>query len=129
LSRQPPQNEEATKDSAEVVMASERDALKHGYLKRLSQFVKLHEQRYFVFTHEGSLNYFKNENDGTDAKEIMITRDVQIRNINGKNLEFEIETKTRTFRLIASTEKERDEWVSVLNEYKKTLPESDENKN
>ncbi|CAG8670805.1 15193_t:CDS:1, partial [Acaulospora colombiana] len=118
------QTEEATKEESSVV-TNDNDR-KYGYLEKLSQFVRLHERRFFVFTQEGFLKYYKDEKDDTEPKEIKIAREVQIRTIDDRSFAFEIETKTRTYKLIASTEKERDEWVSILNEYRNSLPESEE---
>ncbi|CAG8599357.1 10618_t:CDS:2 [Ambispora gerdemannii] len=98
-------------------------SVKDGYLQKHAQFFKNLQSRYFIFSKEGTLTYFNVERPET-PKTVKIDRGVVIEKTNDhRQVSFEIKTKTRDYSLVAKTKEERDEWVNVLQEYQKSLPE------
>ncbi|CAG8477319.1 9388_t:CDS:2 [Acaulospora colombiana] len=115
---------EATDEESENVVLKKmtNPPRKHGCLNKSGYRLmkSSYEQRYFVFTQEGSLNYYKGKKDDSEPKKIEINHDVKITKIG--ELGFQIETKPKNFKLYAQNTKERDEWIDELEEYKKSLP-------
>ncbi|GBC01473.1 hypothetical protein RclHR1_00420035 [Rhizophagus clarus] len=89
------------------------EGVKTGNLHKQSQLLKTFNQRYFVLTKD-KLYYYRSSNDPSTQKSIDLSSNCKIK--IGDNAKFDLETKSRTYKLIADSEEERDSWIK---EFKK----------
>ncbi|RIA87414.1 hypothetical protein C1645_740127 [Glomus cerebriforme] len=87
------------------------EGIKTGNLHKQSQLLKTFNQRYFVLTKD-KLYYYKSSNDPSSQKSIDLSFDCKIK--MGEGAKFDFETKSRTYKLIADSEEERDSWIKEL---------------
>ncbi|CAG8567526.1 16729_t:CDS:2 [Acaulospora morrowiae] len=117
------------KESENLVLKKIESPRKYGQLDKLTKrkvnLRKTYKPRYFVFTQEGTLNYYTSEKDESEPKKIPITHEVKITKVEDKQTEFEIDTKSKGYKLVAPSETERNEWITVLEDYRKSLPVTD----
>jgi len=94
------------------------DGPKKGNLYKQTQFLKNLEIRYFVLSKDKQLIYYRSDKDPSGSKTIELSDSkVGVKVLEGKpHYLFDLETKTRTFRLGAETEEERDSWIQALKE-------------
>lgn len=85
------------------------DGIKKGDLHKQAGVFKTYEQRYFVLTSEKKLYYYKSINDASNQKSIDLVK-VKI----GDGTKFDLETKSRTYYLKASSKEDRDEWIKAF---------------
>ncbi|CAG8459058.1 11092_t:CDS:2 [Diversispora eburnea] len=115
-------------ESENVILKEIPDSIKHGRLQKRRGLIPQFTQIYLVFTKEGKLNYYPSEKSTSDCKSIEIKKDTHIKEIEGMKPLFEIETKSKTHKFLATSVEERKEWIKVLEEYKKALPEPEEDR-
>ncbi|CAI2177793.1 13894_t:CDS:2 [Funneliformis geosporum] len=105
---------------------SVQNILKKGNLHKQTQFRKNLEIRYFELTKDKKLVYNRSETDFSATKSIDLS-DSKVKLSLVKAHEgkspylFDLETKTRTFKIGADTEEERDSWIQSLKEVGVTL--------
>jgi hypothetical protein len=67
-----------------------------------------------VLTKDKKLHYYRTSNDAATQKTIDLSSDSKVK--IGEGTKFDLETKTRTYKLIAESEVERDSWIKELKE-------------
>ena len=98
-------------------------ALITGAFDKSSQILKKTESRFFVFTKEGKIWYYKSKKDATNAKTIEITASSEIKKSESdRSHHIDIVTSSRTYKLMLRSAEELNDWHTTLTEYQKTLP-------
>lgn len=87
------------------------EGVKTGNLHKQSQLLKTFNQRYFVLTKD-KLYYYRSSNDPSTQKSIDLSSNCKIK--IGESAKFDLETKSRTYKLIADSEEDRDSWIKEL---------------
>jgi len=89
------------------------EGIKKGNLQKQSQILKTFDHRYFVLTKD-KLHYYRSSSDPSTQKTIDLSSDCKVKLVDGTK--FDLETKTRTYKLIAESDEERDSWIKELKE-------------
>ncbi|CAG8602721.1 8942_t:CDS:2 [Paraglomus brasilianum] len=98
-------------------------ALITGAFDKSSQILKKTESRFFVFTQEGKILYYKSKKDATNSKTIEITASSEIKKSeNDRSHHINIVTISRTYKLMFRSAEELNDWHTTLTKYQKTLP-------
>jgi hypothetical protein len=109
----PKETEKADKVEKSVqkaVFPDEKNIKKSGNLQKLTgYFNKSFEQRYFVLTDEDKLYYYRSNSDASTQKLIEISK-VKL----GEGTKFDLETKSRTYKLNAESKEDRESWIQVF---------------
>src|SRR5437764_396186 len=99
------------------------NALITGSFEKSSQILKKPESRFFVFTKEGKINYYKSKKDATKVKTIEIAADSEIKKSESERSNtIDIVTNSRTYKLMFGSAEELNDWHTALTNYQKTLP-------
>ena len=88
---------------------------KEGYLTKLGLHRKNWLTRWFVL-YKNELKYFKNREEKMPLKVIDVSdiKDVIVDNTQGKENCFKLLTSSRTYFIVASSSKEAEEWIEIL---------------
>eukprot|EP00966_Prymnesium_polylepis_P310957 7184392-Prymnesium_polylepis.1 len=91
-------------------------ASKQGWLKKQSPSAFAGLQKRWFSLKEGNLYYFKDDNEGKDAKGVIPLSALKGCSTSGPNIE--IDVGYRVFKLVAASDSEAAEWATVLDRFR-----------
>ncbi|KYR00461.1 pleckstrin (PH) domain-containing protein [Tieghemostelium lacteum] len=97
------------------IVLTRTNILKQGYLTKIGEVVKNWKRRWFIMENN-YLFYLKNQRSNKVLGRIPLIGS-KVENVSKEQRGFNIVTKTRTYLIIADSEKDTVEWVGALNDY------------
>jgi len=106
------ETDKVEKSGQKPVFPDEKRTKKSGNLLKQNRFIRSLEQRYFVLTNDKKLYYYRSNSDASSQKSI----DVSKVKIVEDGQKFDLETRSRSYKLTAESKEERESWIQAFKE-------------